>query len=116
MSGLPHPATYGFATSGLVAFVVRGLNPCWALLEVIQVSLTVDELRNEALQLPIAERARLATDLISSLDDLGDVDQDAVDAAWAEEVRRRMQGLRNGTVKTVSAEEVLKEARRLLQK
>jgi len=40
----------------------------------------------EALQLPVAERAQLAADLIASID--GEPDEDA-EAAWAKEIARR---------------------------
>lgn len=44
------------------------------------------KLFEEALQLPLPERAELAADLIASLD--GEPDEDA-EAAWAAEIERR---------------------------
>jgi putative addiction module component (TIGR02574 family) len=41
---------------------------------------------DDALELPVAERAELAADLLASLD--GESDPD-VDAAWAAEIERR---------------------------
>ena len=45
-----------------------------------------DALVHEALQLPLNDRARIAADLLASLDDGPD---DQVEAAWAEEIERR---------------------------
>jgi hypothetical protein len=53
-------------------------------------SLTIEQLREEALRLAPEDRARLASELINSLDALDEVDQASVDAAWADEVRRRI--------------------------
>lgn len=65
------------------------------------------ELLKKALSLPASERADLAGSLIESLDDAQD---EAVAAAWDEEVARRMAEIDSGTVKPVS----LEEARRSL--
>jgi putative addiction module component (TIGR02574 family) len=56
------------------------------------------EILNSALQLPDNERADLAASLIESLDQPFDSD---VQAAWAEEIRRRMAELDSGTVKAI---------------
>jgi putative addiction module component (TIGR02574 family) len=50
----------------------------------------------EALRLPIQERARLAAELIASVD--GEPDADA-EAAWAAEITRRAERARAGTSK-----------------
>jgi len=52
-----------------------------------------DELRDQALQLPIKDRAALAADLLASLD--GEPEAD-VEAAWAEEVEQRARRLLSG--------------------
>jgi putative addiction module component (TIGR02574 family) len=52
----------------------------------------------EALRLPPEARAALAGRLIESLDE--SVDEDA-EAAWGEEIARRIEDLDNGKVKTV---------------
>jgi putative addiction module component (TIGR02574 family) len=65
------------------------------------------ELLKKALSLPVSERADLAGSLIESLDDTQD---EAVAAAWDEEVARRMADVDSGAVKPVS----LEEARRRL--
>ncbi len=65
------------------------------------------ELLKKALSLPVSERADLAGSLIESLDDTRD---ESVEAAWDEEVARRMADIDSGGVKPVS----LEEARRRL--
>jgi putative addiction module component (TIGR02574 family) len=57
------------------------------------------ELLKKALALPEKERADLAGSLIESLDDT--VDQDA-DAAWQEEILRRLEEVQSGKAKTTS--------------
>lgn len=52
----------------------------------------------EALRLPAEARAALAGQLIESLDQ--SVDEDA-EAAWSEEIARRIEDLDRGRVKTV---------------
>lgn len=52
-----------------------------------------EQLREQALQLPIHERAALAAELLASLD--GEPEPD-VEAAWAEEVERRARRLLSG--------------------
>jgi putative addiction module component (TIGR02574 family) len=69
------------------------------------------ELLKKALALPAEERANLASTLIDSLD--ATVDEHA-EAAWQEEVRRRIDDLRSGRVSTVPWEEVQEKARTLL--
>ena len=56
------------------------------------------KLLDEALKLPAEARAALAGSLIESLDET--VDED-VEAAWAEEIRRRLEGLDAGKAKTI---------------
>jgi putative addiction module component (TIGR02574 family) len=65
------------------------------------------ELLKKALALPVAERADLAGSLIESLDATKD---ESVQAAWDEEIARRMQEIDSGKVKLVP----LEQARRRL--
>jgi putative addiction module component (TIGR02574 family) len=60
------------------------------------------ELLKQALTLPIAERAELAGSLIESLDNTKD---ESVEAAWDEEVVRRMEQLDSGKIEAISLEE-----------
>jgi putative addiction module component (TIGR02574 family) len=63
------------------------------------------ELLKRALALSEEERAELAGSLLESLD--GDPDDpQAVEAAWNEEIARRIEDLDSGKVKTVPWEEV----------
>jgi putative addiction module component (TIGR02574 family) len=61
--------------------------------------MTSKELLAEALQLSDEERAALAGELIQSLD--REVDADS-EAAWAEEIRRRVGLIEAGQAETVS--------------
>jgi putative addiction module component (TIGR02574 family) len=71
--------------------------------------MSTDELVAEALRLPRRERARVAQELLSSLEE---ADED-VAAAWAEELKRRSREVAEGRVQTVPWEtaraEILKE-------
>jgi putative addiction module component (TIGR02574 family) len=68
-----------------------------------------EELELAVLSLPAGDRARLARRLIESLD------QDAdVEAAWDEEIARRVARIEAGEAEFVPAEEVFAEAQRLI--
>ena len=69
------------------------------------------ELLQKALALPENERAELAGNLNASLD--ATIDQD-VDAAWQQEVVRRLHDVQSGKVKAISWEEVQQKGRTLL--
>lgn len=66
-----------------------------------------EELGAAALALPRSERARLAERLIASLDTDAEIE-----AAWAEEMRRRLEAFRRGEIEAIPAEEVVADARR----
>ncbi|MFH5883011.1 addiction module protein [Halalkalibaculum sp. DA3122] len=72
-----------------------------------------NKIENSALKLDENHRAELAKRLIASLDQ--QVDQD-IEQAWIQEVNRRKKELNSGEVDPISAEEVLSNARKLLQK
>ncbi len=69
------------------------------------------ELLQKALALPESERAELAGNLLSSLDTTIDPD---VDAAWQQEVARRLDEVQSGKVETIPWEEVQQKGRKLL--
>jgi putative addiction module component (TIGR02574 family) len=75
------------------------------------VAFSVERIRNEALHLSADERARLAGDLIDSLDGIDEVDQTAVDAAWRAEVRRRVEASREGRVELLNGDKVMEKMR-----
>ncbi len=66
----------------------------------------LQELYREATDLPERERAELAGMLIESLD--GPPDEN-VEAAWAEEVERRVREIESGAVETIPWEQVRAE-------
>jgi putative addiction module component (TIGR02574 family) len=60
-----------------------------------------ERIEAEALKLPRSERARLAEALIASLDEEAEIDE-----AWRQEIARRVEDLRSGSVAVVPSEEV----------
>ena len=71
----------------------------------------VEELSHRARALPPEERVRLAEALLASVQE-----PDAeVDAAWAEEIKRRIAEIDSGKAKLIPADEVFAEVRRLLK-
>jgi Putative addiction module component len=72
----------------------------------------LDTLKREALRLPPEDRARLASELLKSLDGLPKRDADRL---WLEEAARRAAQVDSGEVKLVSADEGDRKARALLQ-
>ncbi|RMW96648.1 hypothetical protein D9R12_07245 [Pseudoxanthomonas spadix] len=62
----------------------------------------LETILNQAKSLSEPDRARLAHDLLATLD--GQPDADAA-TAWEQEVSRRLAQVRNGTAKTISREE-----------
>jgi putative addiction module component (TIGR02574 family) len=78
-------------------------------------SLTIEELEMEALQLPARSRVDLAGRLMDSIET--DAASDAVvEQAWLAEAIRRRDEVRQGKAKTVPAETVFAEVRALLRK
>lgn len=63
---------------------------------------TLERVRSEALQLPEAERAELAHNLVGSLD--GPADGDA-ESAWDAEILRRLDEIDSGAAKLIDREE-----------
>ena len=68
------------------------------------------ELSRRARMLPPEERAQLAEDLLASLQEDGNPE---IEAAWDEEICRRLDEIERGVAKLVPAEEVFAEARRI---
>ena len=64
---------------------------------------TFEKITDEALSLPSEKRAELANTLISSLEESVDAD---VEAAWEEEIEKRVNDIKSGKVSGVPAEEV----------
>ena len=74
--------------------------------------MSIDELTTEALKLSAAARARLARDLLASLDALPAAE---VEQLWLEEAARRDAELDLGTARLQPADEVLARARARLR-
>lgn len=74
-------------------------------------SLTLDQITEEALKLPADSKALLADKLVESL---GSEDTDEIHRLWSAEAIRRRDEIRSGQVQPVPGEEVLEEVRRLV--
>ena len=68
--------------------------------------MTTDQIEQELLKLPAADRARLAERLIASLDE-----DTEIEAAWVAEVRRRDDELKSGSVESIPLEDALASIR-----
>ena len=68
--------------------------------------MTLEELETEALKLDLPSRAKLASKLLESLEELSEAEAERL---WAEEAQRRADEWDESKAK--SAEEVLREAR-----
>lgn len=73
----------------------------------------IDDLFQKALALPPEARAELANTLLDSLDQTVD---EEVDAAWRQEIVRRMDEITSGKVKTIPWQEVRQRAREMLSR
>ena len=61
----------------------------------------VRDVLNQALHLPLKQRARVAHELLTSLDQGPAEDPADVDRSWAEEIGRRLAAVDAGTAKSV---------------
>ena len=71
----------------------------------------VEELSQQARTLGLRDRARLAEELLASLDEAGE-DADA-EAAWQKEIQLRVEQIKSGSAKLIPAEEVFAESARI---
>ncbi|MFD2533334.1 addiction module protein [Gracilimonas halophila] len=71
------------------------------------------EIENSALNLDRKNKARLADKLLQSIH--GEIDPE-VEQAWIDEVQKRKESLNSGEASLHSATDVLKEARKRIQK
>jgi putative addiction module component (TIGR02574 family) len=71
-------------------------------------SLSVEQLAEEAMNLSPASRAELAERIVTSLD----FSDDATRQLWAAEAIRRRDEVRSGRVKPIPGEDVIAEVRR----
>ena len=70
------------------------------------------DLIDEAISLPIEERALLVDSLLRSMNPLDDEN----DKKWAAEAKRRLEDLRTGKVKPISGDEVFHKIRNRFEK
>jgi putative addiction module component (TIGR02574 family) len=72
-------------------------------------SMSIEQMAEEALALPSEARALLADRLVESLDPAED---GQIRQLWAAEARRRLEDVRSGRVKTIPGDEVLAQVKR----
>jgi putative addiction module component (TIGR02574 family) len=72
-----------------------------------QMTPQVSEVLEKALTLSTQDRGLLIDRLIESLDE-GPAEE-GVEEAWAEEIKRRLDDVRSGKVKTIPGEQVLRQ-------
>jgi putative addiction module component (TIGR02574 family) len=82
-----------------------------------QVSMTLEELREQALKLPLLERLELAEALFDSVD-AEDEEEDPADAkaAWANEIKDRIDEFDAGTAESSPVAEVFERVRSRLKR
>ena len=73
----------------------------------------LESLLEQALQLPDAERGKLAMQLLRTLDpeDEDEVSKDEWEAAWSAEIDRRVREVDDGGAELLDGDEVLADAR-----
>ncbi len=71
--------------------------------------MAVKNIEKEVLELNVKSRAKLANKLLSSLEDLSEIE---IEKLWAEESLRRNEEISKGKVKLRPAEEVFNYARK----
>ena len=74
-------------------------------------SLTFEQLTEEAMQLPAESKVMLADKLVESLDS---EQLDEIQQLWTAEAIRRRDEIRSGEVQSIPGEQVLEEVRRIV--
>lgn len=74
--------------------------------------MTTKKIIEEALSLPVEERALIADSLLRSLN----APSSDMDTKWTEAARRRLEELRSGTVKAIPGDEVFERVRKRFAK
>lgn len=74
-------------------------------------SVPLEKVEADALELPVHERAELAHRLLVSLDEEEHDDPAEVEREWHEEIRRRVADLESGATEFVPAQEVFARIR-----
>lgn len=80
-------------------------------------SMSIDEIRKHLMDLPRHERVEIAYELLDSVSD-DDLDEDPaeVEAAWALEIKRRIDEYDAGLVEAIPGDEVFARARALARR
>ncbi|WP_295405227.1 addiction module protein [uncultured Thiocystis sp.] len=65
------------------------------------------QLINEAVSLPVEERARVIDSLLRSLNPPAS----EIDQQWIEEAKRRLSSLRSGRIEAISGDEIFRKVR-----
>ena len=74
--------------------------------------MAVDKVEKQLMELDINSRAKLASKLLKSLEELS---EDEIEKLWAEEAFRRDEELTKGKAKSINADVVFKNARSRLK-
>lgn len=86
--------------------------PCYLGL----VNARAKKIREEALELPTKARAKLAHDLILSLEGEPLESPEDVEKAWAAEINRRIEDVKEGRAKLIPADQALRSVRASLRR
>jgi len=78
----------------------------------VSICMNLETIRNEALLLPPQERAKLAEQLLSSLDELTEVE---IEQLWFQEAVQRAEEMDKGHAQRIPADVVYQEALSLLK-
>ena len=74
--------------------------------------MTVRALEKQVMDLPPQSRIRIVEKIIESVDDFADKE---IEAAWSEEIQRRVTDIETGKVKGIPATQAMAKARRALK-
>lgn len=80
-------------------------------------SISFEQIKAEAAKLSFSERAELADELLRSLDPPADDDAtpEEIEAAWAAEIKRRMEMIDRGEATFIDGDESMARIRSLLR-
>jgi putative addiction module component (TIGR02574 family) len=76
-------------------------------------AISIEDLIKRAMELPAEQRARLADELVESLDSEA---LTQLDKKWIAEAKRRRNEVRNGYAQTISGPEALQQVRDAIKK
>jgi hypothetical protein len=100
----------GFDSGHLEVIFERVIRPSMGQ-EEAAMALPFDQIKEEALNLDLDSRANLARELLRSLDDMSDAENERL---WLDEAERRQTEIRAGRVAPVPGDEVMEQLNRVL--